>query len=465
MRNPALPLSEPDPALLHKLALIEQGYLAVVSLISVAALCGWLVPDLGHWLPGSWSPVRPQIAVAALLSAGGLELSRSRHPAWMKQTGFAFALLLAMLAVAVLSKDVFGVSVGLDRFAAASPDLDWAGRMPPMAAIAFVALADGIMLIRAHKGLASHLADLFVAVFCLLTLIMISAYIMSGMAGPAASEGTSLLTLLGMSLLAFVAFMRRAETGAFAAFVGAGSGSRIARIVAPLVLLVPFLPQTALSHAVKSGHLHTEYLSLVAAYTTAAVSLAAMIYMAWKINRLERRLRDLSLQDEKTGLYGRRGFFAVGWQALRQARRSGLPFSVMFIDVENVGRIRETLSEQAAGELLQETAELLKASFRASDVIGRIDPAQFAVAGHFSQKTMGVMRLRLYEAVNYRNSNPGRSYSLAFSIGCVSARDPRTESLEDLIAQAEEARDQAALEKDALAPTSTKETMTPKETM
>ncbi|HUH62079.1 MAG TPA: GGDEF domain-containing protein [Terracidiphilus sp.] len=449
MRNPALPLSEPDPALLRKLALIEQGYLAVAALLALGALGGWLSPVLGQFLPGSWM-LAPQAAVAVLLGAGSLELSRSRHPAWLRQIGFLLALALAVLSVAVLVRDWFGVSTGLDLFAAESPEIGAVGRMPALTAAAFAVLADAVMLIRARRGLASHMADLFSAVFCLLVLVMISMYMIEGFAGPAGKAGGSLLTLLSVSLLAFVAFMRRAEVGAFVTFLGAGSGSRIARLVAPLVLLVPFLPQTALVHAVKSGLVRTEYVSISAAFITAGLSFAVMLYMAWKINRLERRVRELSLNDELTGLYGRRGFHAVGWQALRQARRSGLPFSVMFIDVEGLTQVVRKHGGEIASQLLVETAELLKASFRATDVIGRVDPTHFAVAGHFSENAIATMRLRLQEAVNYRNSNPGRACALHFSIGCVSAKDPRHETLEDMLARADESRDQELQERDPL---------------
>jgi diguanylate cyclase (GGDEF)-like protein len=450
MRNPALPLSEPDPALLRKLALIEQGYLAVAALLALGALGGWLSPALGQLIPGNWMMLPPQVAVAVLLGAGSLELSRSRHPAWLKQIGFVLALLLAILSVAVLVRDWFGISTGIDLFAAAAPEMEAAGRMPALTAAAFAVLADGVMLIRARRGLASHLADLFVAAFCLLVLVMISIYMLEGISGPAGNVRISLLTLLSVSLLAFVAFMRRAELGAFVTFLGAGSGSRIARIVAPLVLLVPFLPQTALVHAVKTGLVRTEYVSISAAFITAGLSFAVMLYMAWKINRLEKKVRDLSLNDELTGLYGRRGFYAVGWQALRQARRSGLPFSVMFIDVENLPQTARTHGNETASQLLVETSELLKASFRATDVIGRVDPAHFAVAGHFSENAIATMRLRLQEAVNYRNSNPGRACALHFSIGCVSAKDPRRETLEEMLARADEARDQDLQDRDAV---------------
>jgi len=103
-------------------------------------------------------------------------------------------------------------------------------------------------------------------------------------------------------------------------------------------------------------------------------------------------------------------------------------------------------------------AEILKGAFRDNDVLGRIDPEVFALAGHFGEKAIAIMRLRLQEAVNYRNADPGRSFDLAFSIGCINAGDPRLESLEDLLAKADNARDQELSATEPLAPAGSPET-------
>lgn len=457
MRNPALRLSEPDPALLKKLALIEQGYLAVVALIALCALGARFVPALAHLLPGDWVPMPPQVAVSTLVIAVALELSRPGPSRLKKHLGFVLAAAVALLAVSVLLKGLFGISIGLDRYAA-SPANAAQPAMPVLVAGAFLSLADGIMMLRARKGLASHLADAFVFVYCILVLLLVSAYAFQGPQPASAAGGVSVLTLLSLALLAFVGFIRRAESGAFAAFLGAGSGSRIARVAAPLVLLVPFLPQAALGHVLGWNRLRIEHLSEIADFLAAGLSIAVMLYMAVRINRLERKVRELSLRDELTGLYNRRGFHLVAWQALRQARRSGLPFSVMFVAVENLPQINETNGYRAGTELLIEMANILTSAFRDTDVIGRVDPDQFALAGHFGGAALNIMRLRLQEAVNYRNSNPGRSVNLSFSAGCVDAGDPRRESLEELIARADEAREQEFEAPESIAPSRRRDT-------
>jgi diguanylate cyclase (GGDEF)-like protein len=340
-----------------------------------------------------------------------------------------------------LIEGVLHIPIGIDRLLQAASGSPGAEPMPVLTAATFAALAVVILFTPACKGLASHAADLALAFFCLLMLVMIRSYLFEGFSRQGGVGRTSLFTLLGLALLAFVAFMHRAENGIFASLLGVGSGSKIARFAAPVVLLVPFLPQAALSDAVKSGLIHPEYLSALMAFTAAGVSLVVMLSMAVKINALETRIRDLSLGDESTGLHNRRGFILVAWQALRQARRDGLPFSILFVDLDSLTEVNETLGPEAGAEMLLEISEILRAAFRATDVIGRIDPAQFAVGGHFDETAGKVMRLRLKEAVNYRNANPGRTYSLAISVSSVHARDPRVESIEDLMVEAERSRD------------------------
>lgn len=435
MSNPVRTSGPNDPALLDKLALIERAYLTVVALIAIGALWMGRSSALGRAVSGSSVPVTPEIAIALLLSALALEFSRPRHSEAAKRVGSVLGGLLAVLSVVVLLAGILHLPLALAATAGAATG------MPGLTAGAFVALGLVIVLTPARKGMPSHTADFFVSLFCLLVLAMVRSYLFEGLSSRAAVDRTSLLTLLAFALLAFVAFMHRAETGILATLLGAGSGSRIARVAAPVVLLVPFLPQTALANAVRSGWLSAAYLSTIVEFLVAGAILTLLLVMALKINRLEEKIRDLALRDELTGLVNRRGFHLVGWQVLRQARRDGLPFSLLFAELDNLAEIQHALGPGVGEEALIEMGELMTAAFRATDVIGRIDPAQFAMAGHFDERSAGIVRLRLQEAVNYRNANPGRTYSLKPFSWCVCAQDPHSESLEDLMAQAEAARD------------------------
>jgi diguanylate cyclase (GGDEF)-like protein len=442
MRNQARTLSEHDPTLLKKLGLIEQGYLAVVVLIALLTLYGGLIPPLARLLPSEWIQASPQISLACLLSAAGLELTRPRHTEKVKMLGALLGACLALLGGASLLEYLLHISLGLKQIAVALGGTARPQDMPALTAAAFMALAFMLILSPARKGAATLAPDIFVSVFCLLVLVILRGYLFEGMANPGNPDRSLLLTLLSLSLLGFVAFMHRAETGVFSTLLGEGSGSRIARIAAPLVLLVPFLPQTALAHVVESGRVRSEYVSAMATFFASGVILAMMLYMAWKINQLESKVRELALRDEVSGMLNRRGFHLVAWQALRQARRYSQPFSILLVDLDNLEDVYKNMGAQVGAEYLSEMGDVMTATFRSTDVIGRIDPTQLALAGSFDEKATAIMRLRLKEAVNYRNSNLGKSFTITMSIRSVNATDPRQQSLEDLLALADIVPDQ-----------------------
>lgn len=92
--------------------------------------------------------------------------------------------------------------------------------------------------------------------------------------------------------------------------------------------------------------------------------------------QMEEKLRRLSLHDSLTGLYNRT-FFE---EEIRRHKESRLhPVSVVICDIDGLKLINETMGHQAGDELLQKAAEILKQSFRKSDIVARIGGDEFAV--------------------------------------------------------------------------------------
>jgi diguanylate cyclase (GGDEF)-like protein len=164
-----------------------------------------------------------------------------------------------------------------------------------------------------------------------------------------------------------------------------------------------------------------------------------LLFLAWRINRMEAEIRDLSLRDALTGLYNIRGFRILAEQSLRMARRSDEPFSVLFIDLDDLKLTNDMLGHQAGSELLIETGEILKDTFRETDVFGRIGGDEFAVAGQFSLSAISHAAQRLEEAAEVRNAHAGRTMGLHFSMGYVTTDAEMQESLDELLAKADEA--------------------------
>jgi diguanylate cyclase (GGDEF)-like protein len=111
---------------------------------------------------------------------------------------------------------------------------------------------------------------------------------------------------------------------------------------------------------------------------------------------------------------------------------------VLFIDLDDLKRINDSLGHDVGSSFLYEVARLLKKSFRKSDVIGRIGGDEFAVAGESSRAAIQHAVERMNHATEAWNAQPGRAYRLSFSYGVVTSDGGHQESLEDLLDKADQ---------------------------
>lgn len=96
-----------------------------------------------------------------------------------------------------------------------------------------------------------------------------------------------------------------------------------------------------------------------------------------ELRRREEALRMLSLADDLTGLYNRRGLFALGEHLLRQARRHGRGLRVLYVDVDDLRRINDDLGREQGDQVLRRVAAALRAATRESDVLARTGGDEF----------------------------------------------------------------------------------------
>jgi PleD family two-component response regulator len=74
--------------------------------------------------------------------------------------------------------------------------------------------------------------------------------------------------------------------------------------------------------------------------------------------RSEQVLRTMTMIDELTGLYNRRGFLAFAEQQVRTADRTGNHLWLLFADLDGLKRINDTLGHSVGDQALVETAQL-----------------------------------------------------------------------------------------------------------
>ena len=297
-----------------------------------------------------------------------------------------------------------------------------------------------IALIRVRRRLAVRIAAVVTICLGLLVLVLASGEVFGAMRiyGLSGVTRTSPQTLLCFVLLTIVAFLSRAEAGIFSIFLGRGIGSRIARGVGPFILVLLFLRETARQRMLRSQILPEHYATAILASLSVALSFSLLMLLVWYIKSMEAEIHDLSLRDELTGLYNLRGFKILAEQALRLAQRSKVPFSVLFVDLDNLKQINDVHGHGVGSATLREIAELVQATFRETDVIGRIGGDEFAVAGQFNDSAVSVAVQRLRDASTERNSSAGHKVALSFSIGQVTSILAEHESLDALLAKADQ---------------------------
>ncbi|MFO8007211.1 MAG: diguanylate cyclase [Candidatus Brocadiia bacterium] len=158
-----------------------------------------------------------------------------------------------------------------------------------------------------------------------------------------------------------------------------------------------------------------------------------------EIAGMREKLRELSLHDELTGLYNRRGFVALAEQQLKLADREEGAVLLLFADLDGLKAINDQFGHQAGDKALQDVARVLKKTFRKSDILARVGGDEFAVlAFGAGKKDADTVAQRLQEALNERLAREEDAYELSLSVG-VAYRGPKgDETIEDLIATADE---------------------------
>jgi diguanylate cyclase (GGDEF)-like protein len=160
---------------------------------------------------------------------------------------------------------------------------------------------------------------------------------------------------------------------------------------------------------------------------------------AVKQHMIQEELRNLALTDDLTGLYNRRGFFALASQQLKVARRSDRCALLFFADVNGLKQINDHFGHSEGDLAITRTAEILRETFRDSDIVARLGGDEFAVlANEASSDSQKDIWDRLKENLSAEGSHDPR-YSLSLSIG-VARFDPRSSiTLGELLEYADQA--------------------------
>ncbi len=424
----------------HKAFFIEQICLVVVAQIALINLLAQIFTPINHLLPAGLLHMRIASACAALAATLSLFLSESNRSKAARRWGKVFAALTALIAAAVLFAFVVSELVGPSLLAGSI-------RVPrshvplPISALAFLLVGILIFFIRVRGAIRGRLADGATSCLALLILMLLLelGFGVAGIPGSSTAGLISVPTLGCLALLTIAIVLRRADYGLFAVFLEGGIGGRVARILTPLLLTLPFLREIGRARLLDAQLVPTRYATAVLTSVATGIAFALLLLLVRLINRMQSEIQDLTLRDELTGLYNFRGFNLFAEQAYRLARRAGNPFGVLFIDMDNLKRINDDLGHNAGSACIVETAKLLNETFRETDVIGRLGGDEFVVAGQFDQEEISSAIERLRAGAATRDEMAAKGLSLSFSMGYAATEHAPGETLKSVVARADNA--------------------------
>jgi diguanylate cyclase (GGDEF)-like protein/PAS domain S-box-containing protein len=131
----------------------------------------------------------------------------------------------------------------------------------------------------------------------------------------------------------------------------------------------------------KSGEVYPEWLTISAARDTEGkvLSYIGVFSDLTRLLQTEKRLAYLAHHDSLTGLPNRLLFQDRFKQLLTQGRRTNVPFTVIFIDLDRFKSINDTLGHEVGDKVLIEAGRRLATSVREVDTVARLGGDEFVI--------------------------------------------------------------------------------------
>ena len=143
--------------------------------------------------------------------------------------------------------------------------------------------------------------------------------------------------------------------------------------------------------------------------------------------RAEERIAYLAYHDPLTGLPNRKLFYEQLEQALKRVQR-GERLAVLYLDLDHLKRINDTLGHSAGDKLIKDVADRLRGCVRDVDVVARLSGDEFAIiqTSLNQNSDAAVLAMRVREAVHEPFDLDGNRVVIDISVGISVAPDDAT---------------------------------------
>lgn len=129
-------------------------------------------------------------------------------------------------------------------------------------------------------------------------------------------------------------------------------------------------------------------------------------------------LNRMSMIDELTGVYNRRGFYVSANRILKAAENEGRQAAIIFGDLDNLKKVNDTFGHDDGDYAIVSCAEFLKKSLRTTDVVGRIGGDEFAAFAICDDADIiAQLPTRIKGIASKHNEVSDKPYNVTVSIG------------------------------------------------
>lgn len=155
--------------------------------------------------------------------------------------------------------------------------------------------------------------------------------------------------------------------------------------------------------------------------------------------QMEKKLQEAANTDVLTGLYNRRGFITLAEHQLRVADREKRNLILIYVDLNDMKGINDRFGHKEGDRALADTANILRKSFRESDVLGRLGGDEFAIllTEPSERDIEQIICEHIQQNLKSHNEQSGRPYLLSVSVGISHYNPTNPCTLDDLLTTAD----------------------------
>ncbi|MGA9770208.1 MAG: GGDEF domain-containing protein [Blastocatellia bacterium] len=449
-------------SLFHKRFTASRSHMDLAAcifaiVVSSFVLTGWALNiELFKRIYPTLVAMNPITAISFLLLSISLGLMRSGKAS---QRVLLIAQLCAgivgLIGLLKLIEVMLGITIGVDQLLFSNKlAYDTTGqpnRMAPNTALNFVLLSCALLFLDKRIMRKLYIAEAFIIACLFASLIPLIGYAYGakmlygiGQYVPMAVHSALTFLVLSVGIL-----MSRPEHGLAMTILDKGISGVVARRFLPAIIYLPIITGWLRMEGQRLG-LYEDELGVTLMVVTHTLTLSALVlYNSFTLHRIddqrklaESRLQELTLMDDLTELRNLRGFLLLTEQELKLARnkRMGLDLWLIFADLDGLKQINDTLGHQAGSQAIIQTAEILKCTFRETDVIARIGGDEFAILAVTTDVDSGnILVSRIKNNLRAFNSREQLPYQLSLSVGAVRVDPDKSPSITELLESADQA--------------------------